>query len=59
MHLGSHDLLKVWEITADISEMVKIEISYYVRLIGSHMCPVKIAPISMILSDLECDFSSF
>jgi len=39
VHSGSRDLLKFWEISANISETVQDR--YNGRLIGNHMCPIK------------------
>ena len=42
LHLGSHDLLKFWEISASISERVQNRhTSYNGTLIGNHTCPIE------------------
>jgi len=43
MHLGLRDLLKFWEISANISETVQDRhiYSYNGSLIGNHKCPIE------------------
>ena len=61
VHLNSGDLLKVWKISANISETVRDRHMVTILLKTNRKSHVscRMAPISMTLTDLECHFSLF
>ena len=61
VHLNSRDLLKVWKISANISETVRDRHMVTILLKTNRKSHVscRMAPISMTLSDRECHFNRF